>query len=85
MNYKSTEIIQPGNNRAKNQTQEVMNQHSTIKASLFYCQSQVTEGQNSCTQIILLQGIFPTQGSNHCLLHWLVDSLLLSHQGSPDK
>ena len=31
----------------------------------------------------LLQGIFPTQGSNPRLLHWQVDSLPLSHQGSP--
>ena len=34
----------------------------------------------------LLQGIFPAQGWNPhllCLLHWQVDSLLLSHQGSP--
>ena len=35
----------------------------------------------------LLQGIFPTQGSNpHCLLHllhWQADSLPLSHLGSP--
>ena len=28
-------------------------------------------------------GIFPDQGSNPCLLHWQVDSLPLSHQGSP--
>ena len=28
----------------------------------------------------LLQGIFPTQGSNPCLLHWEVDSLPPSHQ-----
>ena len=33
----------------------------------------------------LLQGIFPIQGSNPCLLHWQVDSLLLSHQGSPHE
>ena len=26
--------------------------------------------------------IFPCQGSNSCLLHWQLDSLLLSHQGS---
>ena len=32
----------------------------------------------------LLQGIFPTQGLNLCLLHWQADSLPLSHQGSPD-
>ena len=31
----------------------------------------------------LLQGIFLTQGSNLCLLHWQVNSLPLSHQGSP--
>ena len=31
----------------------------------------------------LLQGIFLTQGSNPCLLHWRVDSLSLSHLGSP--
>ena len=27
--------------------------------------------------------IFTAQGSNPCLLHWQVDSLLLSHLGSP--
>ena len=31
----------------------------------------------------LLQEIFLTQGSNLCLLHWHVDSLPLSHLGSP--
>ena len=31
----------------------------------------------------LFQGIFPTQGLNPGLLHWQVDSLPLSHQGSP--
>ena len=29
-------------------------------------------------------GIFLDQGSDSCLLHWQVDSLLLSHQGSPN-
>ena len=36
----------------------------------------------------LLQGIFPNQGSNACLLHllhWQVDSLLLSNPGSPQS
>ena len=28
-------------------------------------------------------GIFPDQGLNLCLLHWQVDSLPVSHQGSP--
>ena len=30
----------------------------------------------------LLQGIFPTQGLNPCLLHWQLDTLPVSHQGS---
>ena len=29
------------------------------------------------------RGIFPDQGLNLCLLHWQVDSLPVSHQGSP--
>ena len=35
---------------------------------------------------VLLQGIFPTQGSNRCLLsllHWQADSLLLGPRGKP--
>ena len=31
----------------------------------------------------LLQEIFPTQGSNLCLLHWQADSLLLAQPGKP--
>ena len=31
----------------------------------------------------LLQGIFPAQRSNPCLLHWQADSLPLSRLGSP--
>ena len=31
----------------------------------------------------LVQGIFPTQGSNPHLLNWQEESLLLSHEGSP--
>ena len=34
---------------------------------------------------LLLQGIFPTQGSNPRPLHWQVNPLPLSHQGSPFK
>ena len=30
-------------------------------------------------------GIFPDQGLNMCLLHWQVNSLPLSHQGSPEN
>ena len=31
----------------------------------------------------LLQGIFPTRGSNPQLLHWQEGSLPLNHKGSP--
>ena len=31
----------------------------------------------------LLQGIFPTQGLNRCLLHWQVGSLPLVPPGNP--
>ena len=34
------------------------------------------------SSLSFLQGIFPTQGLNLCLLHWQADSLPLSHQGS---
>ena len=33
--------------------------------------------------IFFSRGIFPTQGGNLHLLHWQVDTLPLSHQGSP--
>ena len=37
---------------------------------------------NSCGSHVAC-GIFLDQGSNLCLLHWQVDSLPLSYQGSP--
>ena len=39
----------------------------------------VVVGHSSCSTAC---GIFPTQESNPCFLHWQVDSLPLSHQGS---
>ena len=39
----------------------------------------VAEGLSCSTA----RGIFPNQGSDPCLLHWQVNSLPLSHQGSP--
>ena len=40
-------------------------------------------GKNTCMGChSFLQGIFLTQGSNPCLLHWQADYLSLSHQGS---
>ena len=41
-------------------------------------------GQNTgLGSLSLLQGIFPMQGLNPFLLHWQMDSLQLSQQGSP--
>ena len=53
------------------------------------CQTPLSIGlskEEYCSGLpILLQGIFPTHGSNPCLLcllHWQADSLPLGHQGS---
>ena len=35
--------------------------------------------------LFLLQGIFLTQGSNLCFLHWQMNPLPLSHLGSPSE
>ena len=44
----------------------------------------ILQGKNTVVGChFLLQGIFPTQGSNLCLLHWQADSLPLSLLGSP--
>ena len=54
-------------------SQPVSSVHRIFPASIY---------QSSCH--ILLQGIFPTQGSNLCVLqflHWQVDSLPLRHLG----
>ena len=42
--------------------------------------SLIAEHGLSCS---MASGIFPEQESNLCLLHWQVDSLQLSHEGSP--
>ena len=39
--------------------------------------------QEYCSGYFLLQGIFPTQGLNPCLLHWQAGRLPLRHLGSP--
>ena len=39
--------------------------------------------QEYCSGCFLLQGIFPTQGLNPCLLHWQADCLPFRHLGSP--
>ena len=59
-----------------------------VHAGCSNCHSQA----QSTGSIIVARGlccsmacaIFPDQGSNLCLLHWLMDSLPLSHQESPD-
>ena len=44
-----------------------------------YCVGSVYHKLNDQTSYFLLQGIFPTQGSNPHLPHWQADSLPLSH------
>ena len=51
------------------------------------CQSPLSKEFSRKTRVgchFLLQGIFLTQVSNPCLLHWQVGSLPLNHQGSPN-
>ena len=53
-----------------------------MSCRIFSCGAQilVVAHRVSCSEAC---GIFPNQGSNLCLLHWQVDSLPLSRQGSP--
>ena len=46
----------------------------------------ILQARTGVDRLSLLQGIFPTQGLNPCLLHllqWQVDSFPLCHLGSP--
>ena len=54
-----------------------------LQSSRFLCSWDFPGKNTGVGWHFLLQGIFPTQGSNPHLLHWQVDSLPLSHQGSP--
>ena len=54
----------------------------TVAARLL-CQWHFPGKNTRVGSYFLLQGIFLTQGLNPCLLHWQVDSLPLSHLGSP--
>ena len=60
-----------------------------VACGLNSCGSPVLQHSlSSCVrQTLLLGGTWdlPRQGSNPCLLHWQVDSLPQSHQGSPQK
>ena len=51
-----------------------------VVPGLWSIDSKVVAHGPSCS---LTCGICPTYGLNPCLLHWQVDSLPLSHQGSP--
>ena len=52
----------------------------SLPGSIVHGILQARESYGQCH--ILLQSIFPTQGSNLCLLHWQADSWLLIHLGS---
>ena len=52
---------------------------STLAHTGTKCQSPVFRMENR------YYNVHPDQGSNLCLLHWQVDSLPLSHQGSPSS
>ena len=54
-------------------------QHSSLENAMEW----VAWVRHDWATFTFLQGIFPTQESNPCFLHWQVDSLSPSHQGSP--
>ena len=56
---------------------------STVAGWLLFCPWDFSGKNTGVVCHFPLQGIFPIQGSNPCLLHWQVDSLPLSQQGSP--
>ena len=53
-----------------------------LQPSRLLCPQDFSGKNTGVSCHFLLQGIFLTQGSNLCLLHWQVDSLPLTHQGS---
>ena len=57
-------------------------QTCVLQPTRFFCQWDFPGKKNGTSCHFLLQGIFPTQGSNLCLLHWQVNSFPLSHQRS---
>ena len=60
-------------------------QHHRLQPTRFLCPCD-SSGKNTRVGChFLLQGIFPTQGSNPRILYWLTDSLLLSHLRSPHQ
>ena len=58
-------------------------QHHGLQPSRLLCPWDFPGKNTGVGCHFLLQGIFPTQGSNLCLLRWQEDSLPLSHLGSP--
>ena len=59
---------------------------STLKGWALLLSTELSQQEYRSELPFFLQGFFPTQGSNPCLLwllHWQVDSLPLSQLGSP--
>ena len=59
--------------------------HHGLQPTKFLCPWDFLGKNAEVSCHFLLQGIFPSQGSNPCLLHQQADSLLLSHQGIGEK
>ena len=66
----------------------IMSDFATPQTATLLCPQDVSIKNTGVNCHFLLMGIFPTQGSNPCLLcllHWQADSLSLSHLGSPNN
>ena len=56
-------------------------QSQGLKPTRLFCPWDFPSNNTGVGFHFLLQGIFPIQGSNPCLLHWQADSLPLCHLG----
>ena len=55
-----------------------------LQLTRFHCPWDFSGKDTGVGCHFLLQGIFPTQRLNPCLLYWQVDSLPVSYQGNPN-
>ena len=59
--------------------------HSYLQPTTLLCLWDFSGKNTGVSCHFLLLGIFPTQGSNPCVPHWQMNSLPLSHLGSPAR
>ena len=66
-------------------TSELLLRPHGLESTVLFCPWDFPCKNTGAGSHFLLHGIFQDQGLNPLLLHWQVDSLPLSHQGSPNE